>query len=382
MSTSTSERTGLGPARRPGPSVRLRLTLSYAGFLVVAGTALSAVMLLVLSYVPDGNLVVAGSGGFVPDRSDLLRVALPFAAGSIAFLAVVGLVGGWFLAGRMLRPLAAVSDAARRAGQGSLTHRIDLPGPDDEFRGLADAFDEMLDRLQRSFEEQRRFTANASHELRTPQAVVKTMLQVARADPAGRDIEVLLERLAQVNDRSILTLESLLHLARAGDGGLRREPVDLAGVVEAAVASVADLAAASGVRLVVSTAPAAVTGDRELLAQLAGNLVRNAVVHGAAGGTASVRVAVDEAGHPVLAVENDGDVLDPDAVSTLVEPFVRAAGRTRSGTGPAGSGLGLAIVASVARAHGADLRLSPRPEGGLAVRVLFTASDPAALSRP
>ena len=361
----------------------MRLTLSYAGFLVLAGVALSAVMLLVLRFVPDGNLVVAGSGTFAPDRSDLLRVALPFSAGGIGFLAVVGLVGGWFLAGRMLRPLAAISDAARLAGEGSLDHRIDLAGPGDEIRRLADAFDDMLDRLQRAFEEQRRFTANASHELRTPQAVVKAMLQVARADPGGRDVGVLLERLEQINDRSITTLEALLHLARAGSGSTRRERVDLAEVVEDAVEASADLAAAGGVALVVSAAPAAVTGDRELLRHLVDNLVRNAVVHNAAGGgTAWVQVEPDDAGRAVLVVASTGEALDPDVVATLVEPFVRGRGRARSGPGPAGSGLGLAIVASVARAHAADLRLRPRPGGGLEVRVRFPGVAPAPVSRP
>ncbi|MGY1812476.1 HAMP domain-containing protein, partial [Blastococcus sp. SYSU D00820] len=176
--------------RAAGPSVRLRLTLSYAGFLLLAGTLLLGVVwLFLLRYVPDGVIVTGGSregtpGLFVPNRSDLQRAFVPKAAAALAFLLGFGLAGGWLLAGRMLAPLTRITDATRLAAQGSLAHRIRLPGPRDEFRELADAFDGMLARLEAHVAEQRRFAANASHELRTPLAISQTLLEVAR--PGGR----------------------------------------------------------------------------------------------------------------------------------------------------------------------------------------------------
>ncbi|MFD7024632.1 sensor histidine kinase [Promicromonospora sukumoe] len=368
MTTSDTAR------RRPGLSVRLRLTLSYAGFLVVAGTALFAALLLVLRYVPDENLMVQASGGFAPSRSDLLDVALPLSGAAVGFLALVGLVGGWVLAGRMLRPLDRISEAAALAADGSLVHRIDLEGPDDELRRLADTFDTMLARLERSFEEQRRFTANASHELRTPNTVVKALLDVARADPEGRDVDRLLGRLYETNERSIAMVESLLQLARLDHESLRAEPVDLADVVREAVERSPDLGESRtpAPALAVTLDPAPVHGNRVLLGQLAANLLGNAVLHnlGPDGGI-WVTTRLDERRRPVLVVENTGAPLDPAVVATLAEPFVRADARTRRPDRPSGSGLGLSIVASIARAHGADLVLTGRREGGLTAKLTF-----------
>ena len=161
-------------------SARLKLTLSYAGFLLLAGALLLAVVwVFLLRYVPDSVLITPAprggpAGPFVPNRSDLQRAFVPRAATALAFLLVLGLVGGWFLAGRMLGPLTAITDAARLAATGSLSHRIRLPGRQDEFRELADAFDGMLARLEAHVAEQQRFAANASHELRTPLAITQT----------------------------------------------------------------------------------------------------------------------------------------------------------------------------------------------------------------
>src|SRR5262245_25375245 len=175
--------------RPPGMSVRLKLTLSYAGFLILAGALLLAVVwVFLLRYVPDRDL-----GGFAPDRSALVDAFAPRAAQVLAFLLVLGLVGGWFLAGRMLAPLTRITSATRRAASGSLSHRIELDGRRDEFTELADIFDTMLARLEAHVAEQQRFAANASHELRTPLAITRTLLEVARTDP-GRDIGELLER--------------------------------------------------------------------------------------------------------------------------------------------------------------------------------------------
>lgn len=177
--------------RRPGLSVRVKLTLSYAGFLVLAGVLLLAVVwVFLLRYVPEGQINT--TAGFAPNRSDLLRAFAPKVLAMLLFLLVLGLVGGWFLAGRMLAPLTRIANAARLAANGSLSHRIDLEGPKDEFRELADTFDTMLARLEAHIADQQRFAANASHELRTPLAISQTLLEVARKDP-DRDVDALVD---------------------------------------------------------------------------------------------------------------------------------------------------------------------------------------------
>ena len=187
--------------RAPGLSVRLKLTLSYAGFLILAGALLlAAVWLFLLRYVPDQALLVnpvnPNHMAVFPVRSNLLHVFAPRAAAVLAFLLVFGLLGGWLLAGRMLAPLARITDASRTAANGSLSHRIELEGRRDEFRELADVFDTMLARLEAHIAEQQRFAANASHELRTPLAITQTLLDVARNDP-NRDTGELVDRLAR-----------------------------------------------------------------------------------------------------------------------------------------------------------------------------------------
>jgi two-component system, OmpR family, sensor histidine kinase VanS len=349
------------PVRRHGPGLRVRLALSYAGVALAAGLVLAAVLLVVLRYVPDENLAVLDGGGFAPSRGDLVTAALPLVGAGLAGLVLLGLGCGWVVAGRVLRPLEAVAD-------GSLSHRVRLPGPDDELRRLADDVDQMLERLETAFEEQRRFTANASHELRTPTAAVRAVVEVARADPAGRDVDEVLARVAELTDRSAATLEALLQLARAERGVVGREPCDLVEVLEEA------LDEAGGdveVHVDVPSDPVVVRGDRALLDRLAGNLVRNARVHNVpVGGTVWAAVEAGPAG-AVLRVASTGAPLDPAAVDGLVQPFVRGAGRV---AGDGGSGLGLAVVASVARAHGARLDLAARPGGGLDARVTFPAT--------
>jgi len=205
--------------RAPGLSVRLKLTLSYAGFLMLAGILLlGAVWLFLLRYVPDQAILRrAGPGapGVFPVRSNLLHVFDPRAAAVLAFLLVLGLVGGWILAGRMLGPLTRIADTTRTAATGSLAHRIRLPGHNDEFRELADAFDAMLARLEAHVVEQQRFAANASHELRTPLAITQTLLGVARNDQS-RGNDELVDRLHAVNTRAIDLSEALLSRRTSG----------------------------------------------------------------------------------------------------------------------------------------------------------------------
>jgi two-component system sensor histidine kinase VanS len=357
-------------ARAPGLSVRLKLTLSYAGFLVLAGAVLLALWALLLRYFPHGALVRDtrdGIGGaFAPGRSPTQRAFGRAGLAVLAFLLVFGLVGGWIIAGRMLAPLTRITEATRLAADGTLTHRIRLPGRNDEFRELADAFDTMLARLEAQVAEQQRFAANASHELRTPLAVTQTLLDVARRDPGG-NTEELLERLHFVNARAIDLTEALLLLSRADQRSFTREPVDLSLVAEEAAESLLPLAEKRGLTIETSGELARTTGSPALLLQLTTNLVHNGIVHNLPEqGTVCVTTSVRPNG-VALTVENTGEKLTPHLVATLVEPFQRGSRRIR--TDHAGVGLGLAIVKSITEAHDGALTLAPRPTGGLRVTV-------------
>ena len=314
--------------RAPGLSVRLKLTLSYAGFLVVAGALLLAVVwVYLLRYVPDGT--IRALGGFVPNRSDLLEAFAPRAAAVLAFLLIFGLVGGWLLAGRMLAPLSRITDATRLAATGSLSHRIRLQGRRDEFRELADAFDAMLARLEAHLAEQQRFAANASHELRTPLAVTQTLLDVARKDPAGDNGE-LVDRLHAVNARAIDLTEALLLLSRADQRTFARECVDLSLVAEEATETLLPLAEERGLTILTSGDVAPAIGSYALLLQLTTNLVHNAIVHNLPEqGTVWVTTSVQPES-AVLTVENTGEKLTPQLVATLAEPFQRGTKRIRT----------------------------------------------------
>ena len=363
-----------GSAREPGMSVRLKLTLSYAGFLMLAGALLlGAVWVFLLRYVPDRALLVSAEGldGVFPVRSNLLRQFAPRAAAILVLLLVIGLVGGWILAGRMLAPLARITDATRLAAKGSLSHRIDMDGRDDEFRELADAFDAMLDRLEAHVAEQQRFAANASHELRTPLAITQTLLEVARRDP-DRDIDALVERLRSVNGRGIELTEALLLLTRADQRAFAREPIDLSLVTEEAVETLLPLAEVHGVGIESSGELTPTDGSPALLLQMTTNLVQNAIVHNLPDhGTVSIDTFLASE-YVVLKVENTGGPVSPQVAATLTEPFQRGVERIRSDH--AGVGLGLAIVNSIVQAHDGTLTVDPGPDGGLCVTVQLPAS--------
>lgn len=353
--------------RPPGLSVRLRLTLSYAGFLLIAGfLLLGVVWLFLLRYVPDGAIAASQ---FVPNRSDLLRAFAPRAEWAMVLLLVVGVVGGWILAGRMLRPLARIGDAARRVGAGSLSQRIRMEGNDDEFRRLADVFDAMLDQLEAHIAEQERFTANASHELRTPLAITRTMLEVAQKDPE-RDVDALLERLQSVNTRAIELADALLLLNRTSRMPVATDAVDLSLIAEEAAETLLPLAERRGIAPEVAGDAASCTGSETLLLQLAMNLVHNAIVHNLPeGGRVAVWTAPTTQG-AALRVENTGPVLDAADIPALLEPFQRGRGRVHTGAADhAGTGLGLAIARNIVEAHRGELRLEPRDGGGAVVTV-------------
>jgi two-component system sensor histidine kinase VanS len=351
--------------RAPGLSVRLKLTLSYAGFVMLAGA-----VLLTAGYFSLSRGVHPGVIFLVESHAALLRYFAPIAAVVMAFLLLFGLVGGWLLAGRMLAPLTRITDATREASTGSLSHRIELEGRQDEFRELSDSFDTMLERLEAHVGEQRRFAANASHELRTPLAITQTLLDVARNAPNG-DAE-LVDRLHAVNARAIDLTEALLLLSRVDQRSFDRDPVDLSLVAEESTETLLPVAEKRGVTVETTGDVATSSGSHALLLQLATNLVHNAIVHNLPDGG---RVWVTTSADPkkaVLTVENTGAALGEDVLTTLAEPFQRGSQRTR--TDHAGVGLGLAIAKSITRAHDGTLTLASRPGGGLRVTVELPAA--------
>ncbi|MCO5988479.1 HAMP domain-containing histidine kinase [Actinoallomurus spadix] len=361
--------------RAPGLSVRLKLTLSYVGFLMIAGALLLAAVWVFLLRGRPNSL-------YVPDLSDFLRtfdpssnfgpaVFVPAAILVLAFLLVFGLAGGWLLAGRMLAPMARITDATRMAARGSLSHRIELEGRKDEFREFADAFDGMLARLEAHVAEQQRFAANASHELRTPLAITQALLDVARNDP-GRESNELDERLRVVNARAIDLTEALLLLSRTDQRSFARDDVDLSLIAEEATETLLPLAEKHGVVIETSGDITPTIGSHALLLQLTTNLLHNAIVHNLPEhGTVHVS-AVAGPETAVLTVENTGDKLSPHVVSTLTEPFQRGTERIRSDH--VGAGLGLAIAKSITQAHDGTLSLTPRADGGLRVTVRLPAT--------
>jgi two-component system sensor histidine kinase VanS len=387
-----------GRRRRRRLTIRARLTLSYAGLMTGCAAVLITIVYFYMRYVPNyqiietqtlgpGNGEPSGTGGSTgltpvsptsPTRdgvsvqirtvADFLDNLLIASVMALVLLAVVGGAVGWVVAGRIIRPLAVINAAAARASAGALDHRIDLNGPDDEIRGLADTFDRMLASLDRSFTAHRRFAANASHELRTPLATTKTMIDVTLADPDAEHTELrqLAERIRDVNQASIETVDALLDLADADSGTPTRELVDLAELVQSVVAELSDEAAATDVELSIEFAPCSVRGDPVLLRQGAANLVRNSIRHNLPAGRAAVHVLAHGA-RARMTVTNSGPPVAPEALDSLVEPFVRGAGR--STTRGSGHGLGLAIVAAVATAHGGALALYPNPDGGLTVHL-------------
>jgi two-component system, OmpR family, sensor histidine kinase VanS len=355
--------------RAPGLSVRLKFTLSYAGFLVLAGAVLIVGVWFFWSPLREMSV---SRGLIMPPRS-VIRGFAPTAAIVLAFLLVFGLLGGWILAGRMLAPLSRITDATRTAATGSLSHRIRLPGRRDEFRELADAFDAMLAGLDAHVAEQQRFAANASHELRTPLAITQALLDVARSDP-NRDSGALDERLRAVNTRAIELTEALLLLSRVGQRSFTREHVEMSLIAEEAAETLLPLAEKRGVTIETSGDIAPATGSHALLLQMTTNLLHNAIVHNLPEhGTVQVSTVI-RSESVTLSVENTGEKLSPQLVSTLTEPFQRGAERMRGDH--AGVGLGLAIVKSITQAHDGTLTLTPRVAGGLCATVQLPVAPP------
>jgi two-component system sensor histidine kinase VanS len=335
---------------------------------------LAAVWVVVLRYIPNGVLyAMHPSWSFILDRSGPLHGFGSVAAIVLGFLLIFGLLGGWLLSGSMLAPLTRVTDATRIAATGSLSHRIQLEGRNDEFRELADAFDAMLARLEAQVAEQQRFAANASHELRTPLAITQTLLDVARDDP-NRDNDELVDRLRAVNTRAIGLTEALLLLSRADQRSFNPERLDLSLIADEATETLLPLAEKRGLTIETSGDMSPTIGSRALLLQLTTNLVQNAIVHNLPEqGAVWVSTGVYRKS-VALTVENTGENLTPQFVSTLAEPFLRGTERIRADH--AGAGLGLAIVKSITQAHDGTLILTPRAAGGLSVTVQLPAAPP------
>jgi two-component system sensor histidine kinase VanS len=389
----------------PARTVRLRLTLLYSGLFLVSGAVLLAITYLLVRRATGPDLVVAGGGrhGVTGPRALAEALANPNVARyvrhaaaqqyarvlnlhaddlhqllvrsgiALAIMTVVSVALGWLIAGRVLRPLRAMTVSTRQISERNLHERLALAGPRDELKDLADTIDGLLARLEAHVAEQQRFAANASHELRTPLAITQTLLDVARGDP-NRDDGELVERLHAVNGRAIDLTEALLLLSRADQRSFTREDLDLSLTAEEATETLLPLAEELGVTIETSVEVTPTTGSRALLLQLSTNLVHNAIVHNLPGrGTVwvstSARPDVVE-----LTVENTGETLAPEMVATLAEPFLRADERVRAEHD--GVGLGLAIVESITQAHDGALTLTPRAAGGLRVTVRIPSASP------
>ena len=403
-------------------TIRARLTVVYGGLLLLAGIVLLATTYALvaarLPHVALGPVPVDGPGpgasepgsfplpvGVDPGQVDQFRaVAVRFerdvrdstlnsllteGAIALALVTVVATGFGWLLAGRALQPLHQITGTARRiawadtAGRG-LHERIALSGPDDEVKELADTFDAMLERLDQSFDGQRRFVANASHELRTPLAINRSLVELAITRPgASAELRSLGETLLAVNERHERLIEGLLTLADSENQITERTPVDLAEMAGYVADQFAAAAASAGVEVVRELRPAPTGGDAILLERLTGNLIENAVRHNVAElGWLCVRTDV-VGGRATLTVTNTGPAVPRYELETIFQPFRRLAGdRVGVRTGPGagadagagrgerrGFGLGLSIVRAVARAHGGEVSAEPRPEGGLTVTV-------------
>jgi signal transduction histidine kinase len=370
--------------RLPRRTVRLRLTLAYAGLFIVSGAGLLAVTFSLGAHLTrTASVSVAARASAAPaqppvrpDQSGTetgisFSAALAAAEIGLAGMAVASIALGWVVAGRVLRPLRTMTATTRQVSEHNLHERLAMRGPDDELKDLADTIDGLLGRLEASFNAQRRFVANASHELRTPLAMIRTSVDVAAAKPGPvpAQVTVLSGKVREGLDRADRLLEGLLALARAQHGSVPdRAAVSLSRIVSAALDEQAEAIARLDIRVDWSLADAPVTGSEALLTRMVDNLVDNAVRHNERGGWIRVETGADGSAAR-LVVETGGRRLDDGAVRELAQPF-RRLGADRTGS-ENGTGLGLSIVAAIAAAHGGAIHLQARAEGGLRVDVVL-----------
>ncbi|QIP84250.1 HAMP domain-containing protein [Streptomyces sp. Tu 2975] len=379
------------------PTIRIRLTLLYGGMFLIAGILLLSIIYLFTAQalhvgvadlpfkIVEGKVQPTTDWCTLPEEGsgeqfnqavsaclqhqrelaldDLLRRSLFALLG----LSIIAFAFGYAMAGRVLSPLGRITRTARQVAGSDLSRRIELDGPDDELKELADTFDEMLDRLERAFTAQQRFVANASHELRTPLAINRTLLEVHLSDPgAPVELQQLGKTLLATNERSEQLVEGLLLLARSDNQIVERKPVDLAEVASRAMDQVRSEADEKGVEVRGERRAAVVQGNGVLLERIALNLVQNAVRYNLPGGWVEVATEVEH-GQAVLLVTNTGPVVPAYEIDNLFEPFRRLR-QERTGSDK-GVGLGLSIARSVARAHGGRIAAVPREGGGLVMRV-------------
>jgi signal transduction histidine kinase len=361
-------------------SLRRQLAVLYAGLFF----ALAAVLLVVVGFGAVGTsstVRAPGAGGPAGPSHPVVRHTtfvhnlVLWSVAGLLVMAVVSLLVGWLVAGRLLRPLRVMTATARDISATNLNRRLGLRGRRDELSELAATLDDLFGRLEASFESQRHFVANAAHELRTPLTAERALLQVALADPqastaslrsACQDVLVLGEQQEHL-------IGALLTLASSERGLSRREPFDLAGVAGKVLTGREQEAARRGITVTQELLPAPVSGDAGLGESLVANLVDNALRHNTAGGTVEVRTAMT-GGRASISVGNTGPAVPPSEVGRLFQPFQQAGGERISRAG--GHGLGLAIVAAIAQAHGAALAPRTRPEGGLDITVTWPAAGP------
>jgi signal transduction histidine kinase len=367
---------------KPALTIRARLTLTYAALFTLGGGALVLAMTtafyhFIFQPLPAG----AVPSSLDPDHdhfvglSDQIRDAAASRLLQIALLLLLLVVAtsalvGWWVAGRMLRPIAAITAAARSATDTTLHERLNLPGPPDELKQLGDTFDQMLERLDAAFAAQRRFVANASHELRTPLALTRAAVEVtlAKPEPDDQQWRTMAADVAESTRSAQNLIEALLVLARSEQGITDPQPDDLADLAAEAMDQIAVRSRGRGLRLRTELGPAPLNGNVALLGIAVANLLENAVRYNRDGGLLEVVSRQNGVRWVELVVSNDGPEVPPELLQQLFEPFHRGRDSRRSGSGGSeGVGLGLSIVRAVARAHGGEVTARPRPEGGLAV---------------
>jgi signal transduction histidine kinase len=382
--------------RLPPRTVRLRLTLLYGGLFLASGAGLLAIVyLLVATQFPGrygtGSRVPADAQGtattqtapngtlaeHAQQQAAQLHQLLIQSGVALAVMAVAAVGLGWLMAGRILRPLRAMTATTRHISEDNLHQRLAVPGPRDELKDLADTIDGLLTRLEAAFEAQRRFVANASHELRTPLTLERAIIEVALADPdaTANSLRTTCQEVLAAGQQQERLIEALLTLARSQRGLDHREPVDVAAITAAVLRGRRAEAAGRGLRIVASLGSAVASGDPRLIERLMTNLIDNAIRHNVPHGT--VRVSSDSrAGRTTVSVANTGPVVPPDQIERLLQPFQRHT--TDRISEHDGLGLGLSIVAAIAKAHSAVLTVAPEHHGGLCIEVSFAVRPPVA----
>jgi signal transduction histidine kinase len=391
MSTTRSERRLRIPALRwPGRTIRVRLAAIYAGlFLITGGLLLTIGYQLVANTfpapdrhppVPEVIKAVAAAQHITVAalfsrqarmRADNLHQLLIEYIAVLVGLSLLSVALGWLTATRALRPLRRITATTKTISARNLNERLDLNGPDDELKELGDTIDELLARLERSFQSQRRFVANASHELRTPLAFEQALLEAALTEPhpTSDTWRTTCERALATSKHQTRLLEALLALARSERGLDRNEPIDLAAIASCVIGAHRADAALQQVKITAQLDPAPITGDPRLIERLVENLTDNALRHNQNDGSVQITTTTAD-GHAILSVVNTGPEVRDNDIGRLLEPFQRDGADRTNHTG--GLGLGLSIVHAITTAHDAQLELHPRDQGGLAIDVRFT----------